>query len=121
MEYLKNETTVDGLKVIEDINEAVKVLENGETIAHWEWGESMMPILQSGQYVRLTPCYTTPDVGDIVLGYVNSHWTCHLALKVNKASGWCQIGTTNGEEIGWTKDILAIGKPMPYIQNPNVY
>ena len=114
--YLKNVTTIDGLKVIADLNEAVETLLNGETVAHWEWGESMMPILESGQYVRLTPTYNHPKSGDIVLANVDGKWTCHLALMVNEASGWCLVGTTSGDVIGWSNNVLAIGKPMPYFE-----
>lgn len=41
---VKNPQTLDGLRVVQDIEEVVKTLENGETIARFEYGESMLPV-----------------------------------------------------------------------------
>ena len=124
LQKVKSPHQLDGLKVIEDYKEMVETLENGEAIAHWERGDSMSPLLVDGQYVRLTPIYQivteaklNADNGDIVFCKVNGEWMCHMVWVSNKASGKCLIGSTSGDLYGWTEDILAIGKPMPYIED----
>lgn len=115
-----NPTHLDGLRVVNDIEETVKSLENGEMVCRFEFGDSMKPILVSGQYARLTPIKgETPNVGDVVLNSIGGQWNTHMVWNVNKASGFCLIGDSKGNYFAWTKKILAIATPMPYIQNEN--
>lgn len=116
MTIVESPEKLDGLKVIENDEEMVETLSKGETIAHWERGMSMHPVLTDGQYVRLEPIHDIPNCGDIVYCNVNGYWMCHMVLVVNKASGYCLIGSTSYDIYGWTNEILAIGKPMPYIE-----
>ena len=52
IKYVKSPSTitVDGVKypVVNDIREAVEMLKNGITIARFEFGDSMSPVLVSG-------------------------------------------------------------------------
>lgn len=107
---------LDGLRVIQDIDEVVKTLQNGETIARFEWGDSMQPVLTNGMYGRLTPIHEVPQVGDAVFCKVNGYWMTHMVWIVNRHTGYCLIGSTSGQLYGWTNEILAIATPMPYVE-----
>lgn len=113
---VKNPQTLDGLKVVNNHQEMVEIISKGETIAHFEWGDSMSPILVDGQYCRLVKTNETPQVGDAVFCCVNGQWMTHMVWVVNRHSGQCFIGSTSGSLYGWTDEILAIAIPMPYIE-----
>lgn len=116
IKMVSNPSTLDGLKVVNSIEETIKTLESGETVARFEYGESMMPIFQSGQYARLTKLKGTPQVGDAVFCCVNGYWMTHMVWVINRHSGYALIGSTSGEMYGWTNQILATATPMPYIE-----
>ena len=116
MKTIQFETKIDGLTIVQDVDETIKYLKNGETVARCEFGDSMLPIFKSGQYARLTPCYNNPNIGDAVFCCVNGVWMIHLVWMVNKPSKQCLIGDTSGNMYGWTSEILAIATPMNYIQ-----
>ena len=115
MKNVNNPQTLDGLKVVQDIDEVVKTLQNGEAVARFEYGDSMQPILVNGQYARLTPTKTLPKIGDAVFCKVNGYWMTHMVWNVNEASKYCLIGSSDGDMYGWTNEVLAIATPMPYI------
>ena len=49
--YVKSPKEIDNIKVIQDGQKIKEALLNGETVMHWEYGDSMYPILMSGEYV----------------------------------------------------------------------
>ena len=114
MKAVGNPITLDGIRVINDTELLVNTLKEGETVAHWEYGDSMIPLLISGQYVRLEPIHETPHNGDIVYCLVDGEWMCHMVWVVNRFTKQCLIGSTSGELYGWADEVIAIGKPMPY-------
>ena len=120
MERVHNASIIDGLRVVQDMDEAVKTLKNGEMIARFEFGDSMRPILVSGQYARLSPIHDVPHIGDAVLCCVNGYWMTHMVWNVNYATKYCLIGTSQGDMYGWTNEVLAIATPLPYIETKDV-
>lgn len=114
IEIVKNAEKLDGLRVIQNLEEVIETLKEGETIARFEFGDSMMPIFESGQYARLTRLKELPQIGDAVFCCVNGYWMTHMVWMCNRASGQCLIGSTSGEIYGWTDEILALATPMPY-------
>ena len=116
---VKSPSRLDGLRVINNTDEMVKILSEGETIAHFEWGTSMHPIFPNGGYCRLTPTKEIPNSGDAVFCCVDGVWMTHMVWVANKASGQCLIGSTSGSLYGWTDKILAVATPMPYIEEEN--
>lgn len=116
LKVVENPQTLDGLRVIQEIDEVVNTLKQGECIARYERGDSMQPILVSGQYARLTPLRNKPKNGDAVFCCVNGHWMTHMVWVSNEDSGQCLIGSTSGQLYGWTNEILALAQPMPYIE-----
>lgn len=109
-----------GIRVVQDIDEVVKALDNGEMVCRYEFGDSMQPILVSGQYARLIPLRgEIPNMGDAVFNCLDGHWNTHMVWNVNKASGYCLIGDSHGHLYGWTNKILAVAIPMPYKETEN--
>lgn len=118
IKIVKNPEKLDGLRVVQNIDEVVKTLQSGETIARFEFGSSMMPIFRSGQYARLTRIHKCDiKIGDAVFCCVNGYWMTHMVWQYNSATGYALIGSTQMEMYGWTNEILAVATPMPYVES----
>lgn len=109
---VKYPTKINGIRVVNDINDAIKELENKRTIARFEFGESMSPILKNGEYAIVTPIQNISDVkiGDAVLCEVNGYPMTHMVLmKSNSGSEpFFLIGSSHFEIYGWTNKIYGI-------------
>lgn len=118
IKYVDNITKIRTYKVVNDIKEAITYLANGETIARFEFGDSMAPILKNGEYCIITPITTDNindiKVGDAVLCEVNGYLMTHMVIAISDASAngrYFLIGNSNMELYGWTQNIFgkAIG------------
>jgi hypothetical protein len=111
---VKNPTTICGVSVVNDILEAVNMVQNGETVARFEWGDSMQPILKNGEYGIISPVNPKDiQIGDAVLCKVNGYLMTHMVmLKSNSAHDkpYFLIGSTSYDLYGWTSDIYGIVK-----------
>lgn len=118
MEYkiVEKPERLDGLRVIQNEEEALKAIISGETVCRYERGSSMTPILVDGSYARLVPIKDTPSQGDAVFCRVKGYLMTHMVLISNKDTGFCLIGSTHGSIYGWTDKIYAKALPMPYIE-----
>lgn len=87
------------------MNWKVEKLLNGETIVSKEKGNSMLPLIKSGQPVVLTPItWENTEVGDIVYCKCKGRLYTHLVKAKNEDKG-CQIGNNKGHINGWTKQV----------------
>lgn len=86
-------------------------LRAGEECIVVGYGQSMTPILKSGQAVRCIPViFETPlKKGDIVLAKVNGHFYCHLIHAVKNNTTYL-IGNNHGHENGWVSRRSIYGK-----------
>jgi hypothetical protein len=86
-------------------NFKLEKLQNGETITTKEKGNSILPLIASGQEHVLQPC-TWEDciVGDIVYCKVHGKFYTHLVKAKDDQQG-CQIGNNKGNINGWTKSV----------------
>jgi hypothetical protein len=88
------------------LNWKVVKLKNGETFITSEKGNSMSPVLKSGQNHKLAPVELKDvKVGDIVFCKVKNHFYTHFVKGKNEARG-CLIGNNRGNINGWTKQIF---------------
>jgi hypothetical protein len=86
-------------------NYKLERLLKGETFTTSERGNSMAPIIQSGQIHTLTPAtWQEVEVGDIVYCKVHGVYYTHFVKAKNNDHG-CQIGNNRGRINGWTKQI----------------
>ena len=86
-------------------------LRAGEECIVVGYGQSMTPILKSGQAVRCAPVTeeTLLEKGDIVLAKVNGHFYCHLIHAVKHDNTYL-IGNNHGHENGWVSRKNIYGK-----------
>ncbi|HEX8660089.1 MAG TPA: hypothetical protein VF690_21275 [Hymenobacter sp.] len=86
-------------------NYKLERLLNGETIITKEKGNSMVPLIKSGQEHRLAPAtWENVEVDDIVYAKVSGRFFTHLVKAKNSDKG-CQIGNNKGHINGWTKHV----------------
>ena len=82
----------------------VDKLSKGETFVTSERGNSMTPIIASGQDHRLAPVkLENVKVGDIVFCKVRGRYYTHLVKAIGEKG--CLIGNNKGRVNGWTKQI----------------
>jgi hypothetical protein len=110
---------INGITVVQDIREAMECLKNSETIARFEWGNSMFPILNSGEYAIVTPVNKlkhgigSVEKGDAVLCSVNGILMTHRVIDVVKTpyrGVWFKIGDTHATIYGWTQDVYGVAE-----------
>lgn len=86
-------------------NYKLERLQNGETFITKEKGNSMIPLIHSGQEHELTPCNWDDCIeGDIVYCKVKGNFMTHLVKARNDDKGLL-IGNNHGHDNGWTKQV----------------
>jgi hypothetical protein len=87
-------------------NYKLERLQNGETFETNEKGNSMVPLIKSGQNHILAPAtWETVEVNDIVYAKVKGNFYTHL-VKAKDLQKGCLIGNNKGGINGWTKNIF---------------
>ncbi len=88
------------------MNWKIEKLEKGESFITSEKGNSMVPLIKSGQDHELSPAKIEEiKVGDIVFCKVSGRLFTHLVTAVDDKRG-CQISNNHGYINGWTKNIF---------------
>jgi len=81
---------------------------DGETFVTKEKGNSMIPLIKSGQPHRVKPVkWEDCKKGDIVYCKVKGIFYTHLVTGKNAAKG-LQISNNHGHVNGWTKHVYGI-------------
>lgn len=76
----------------------------GETFITSEKGNSMRPLIKSGQNFELTPCTLEEcEIGDIVYCKVRKNFYTHLVTK--KGDRGVLISNNHGFDNGWTTKV----------------
>ena len=89
-------------------NFKLEKLQRGETITTSEKGNSMVPLIKSGQEHILEPAtWETVEVGDIAYCKVKGNWYTHIVTAKNENRG-CQISNNSGYVNGWTKAVYGV-------------
>ena len=88
-------------------NYKLERLQRGETLETSEKGNSMSPIIKSGQkhILHAVNDTSTIEVGDIVYCKVKGNFYTHLVKAKNADKGFL-IGNNKGGVNGWTKQIF---------------
>ena len=123
LKFLNAPSEINGVKVYNDIFEALKHLKNNEQVARFEYGESMYPILKSGEYCILTPIKNLSDVnvGDAVFCNVNGYYMTHMVILKSESAydkPKFLIGDTRFNFYGWTDEIFAKAKGTDKLEKP---
>jgi len=119
---------IDGFRVVQEGEEIFKALQNGETVMHWESGNSMFPILKNREYCKIIPAnkdeirpgmpvfckflYRTEE------GFTASLYMVHRCTEIYNRDGelYFKIEGTNGTLFGWTPDVYGIAESTNIFQ-----
>lgn len=118
-------SVIDGLPVVQDIEKAMhSLVDHKVPIARFEFGDSMRPILSSGQFCKITPIDNEEDIkiGDALFCEVNGYVGTHMVLlksHIDEDKTWYLIGMTDMEPIGWTSNIFGIATAMNHYVRPH--
>lgn len=118
---------LDDYPIVQDIEKAITCLIKEKVpIARYEFGHSMMPILRSGQFCKITPFENDDEieVGDALFCNVNGYVGTHMVLvksKIDPDKIWYLIGSTDGTPLGWTDTVYGKATAMNTIVNSNTY
>ena len=86
-------------------NFKLEALQRGEEVVTSEKGNSMIPLIKSGQQHRLKPItWEGTKEDDIVYCKVKGNFYTHLVKAKNDDKG-CLIGNNKGGINGWTKQV----------------
>jgi SOS-response transcriptional repressor LexA len=87
-------------------NTLITRLQDGETVSLRPHGNSMTPLIYSGQLVTLEPIddLSVLSIGDIVFCKVNGKKFIHKITKIGP-DGRFMISNNHGHDNGWTKTI----------------
>ena len=114
---------LQGYRVVQDGEEIYKALQNGETVMHWESGNSMYPLLMHMEYCKISPrekhhiaagqpvfcsfLYRDKEDGQLKTAYM-----VHRCTEVFVRGGeyYFKIEGTDGTVFGWTKDVYGIAE-----------
>jgi len=89
-------------------NYKLEQLERGEEVTTSEKGNSMTPLIKSGQKHILTPIILQDvKVGDIVYCKVKGNFYTHLVKALHPSKG-VLIGNNHGRINGWTKKVFGV-------------
>ena len=126
MRIVNEPTEIDGLRVIQDTEEMEKALKNGESFYHWEFGDSLSPIIRNREYIVVKPCVPIEvKRGDCVFCVMSddmgNRWgMVHQVWEISDASHtgelWFKIGSTGTSIFGWTKEVYGIAKGTDIFQ-----
>lgn len=101
-----------GIRIVQDYMDAIKALKNGERITRFEFGESMSPILLSGEYAVITPIgeeMPKINIGNALFCNVNGIPMIHAVKDIDNEKGFL-IGTTQGDILGYTTVLYGIAQ-----------
>ena len=89
-------------------NFKLEKLQAGESFVTSEKGNSMVPLIKSGQEHKLQPAtWKDVEVGDIAYAKVRGNFYTHLVTAKDEQRG-CQISNNQGYVNGWTKAVYGV-------------
>ena len=124
MRLVNSPETIDNIRVVQDYDEMLTAIkENRETIMHWEFGNSLAPLINNKEYCCITPLLSESGtlmngqslkVGDCVFCKVNGYLMVHMIWMISTAHADGRkrylIGSSHGSMYGWTSDVYGIAK-----------
>lgn len=109
--YVSNPTEIDGVRVENDIFQALNAVLDGEEVMRYERGSSMEPILHDGEYALLKPIESIDEVnvGDAVFCKVHNYLMTHMVVlkSYRHDKPYFLIGSSSYDLYGWTDKIYA--------------
>ena len=117
MRIVNEPETIDGIRVVQDNEEIAEALRNGETVYHWEAGDSMSPLINHMEYCLIIPIRIADTVerGDAVFCKIKSqtgeeYYMVHQVWEISHCGHdgkmWYKIGSTGTSVFGWSCEVL---------------
>lgn len=133
-EIVNNPETLHGYKVVQDGKEIYEALQKGETVMHWESGNSMFPLLKNMEYCKIYPVGDNKFVKDTILGKpvfcsfkyrdrednkIKDAYMVHRCTEVYERDGelYFKIESTDGTVFGWTTNVYGIAESTNIFQD----
>jgi hypothetical protein len=89
---------------------AVRLVRLGRPARAWVFGDSMTPVIESGQRVKIEPLRGRDiELGDVVAVMVNGETMLHLVSEIDVDRGRVKIAGTSGPPNGWTRRACVFG------------
>ena len=117
---VNNPKEINGIDVVQDPYIIKAKLKAKEEVYHWEFGDSLSPLIRSGEYCNIKPCLPTEvKRGDCVFCILkdrngNEYPMVHQVWEISDASHngelWFKIGSTMSTIFGWTNRVYGIAK-----------
>jgi hypothetical protein len=123
---------INGYRVVQDGKEIYESLSKGETVMHWESGNSMYPILMHMEYCKIHPAKKQEiKIGDAVFckflyrneeRKISDFYMVHRCTEVIERDEelYFRIDSTDGNCFGWTKDVYGIAESTGIFQDESV-
>jgi hypothetical protein len=118
MKIVNEPETIDGIRVVQDNEEIADALRHGESVYHWEAGDSMTPLIRHMEYCKIVPIGIAGAIsrGDAVFckmrdrltgeEYYMVHQVWEIANCGHDGEYWYKIGSTGTTVFGWSNEIL---------------
>jgi phage repressor protein C with HTH and peptisase S24 domain len=87
--------------------EIIERLERGEDVVHKPHGNSMTPIIKSGQRIVISPLKELIQKGDVGLARVQGRYMIHKVTAIAREGriNSYQISNNHGHVNGWTRKV----------------
>lgn len=123
---VNNPEKINDIRVAKNYDEVMEAMRNHESVMYYEFGDSLYPLVRSGEYVHITPCVPI-DVkrGDVVFCILedragNECPMVHQVWEISNASHtgelWFKIGSTMSTIFGWTTRVYGIARGTDVFQ-----
>ena len=121
---------LQGYRVVQDGKEIFEALSKGETVMHWEAGDSMYPLLMHMEYCKIsprakpsisagTPVFCKFTYFDKEDKQYKDVYMVHRCTEVFVRGGeyYFRIEGTDGTHFGWTKDVYGVAERTNVFQD----
>lgn len=116
---------IDGeeIEVIQDYSDLIKSVSKGNTVAHWESGDSLFPIIQDMEYCKVSSINKDDVIiGMCVLCVIEDvapmiHRVVDIVERDNEK--WFKIGDTLNNVYGWTTNVIGLAEHTNIFQTIN--
>ena len=128
-EIVNEPKELQGYRVVQDGKEIFEALQKGETVMHWESGNSMYPLLMHMEYCKISPVEKhNVKQGDPVFckfkyrdneGKIQDAYMVHRCTEIFVRNGewYFRIEGTDGTVFGWTKDVYGVAERTNIFQD----
>lgn len=131
-EVVNEPKELNGYRVVQEGEDIMKALTNGETVMHWEAGDSMFPLIMHMEYCKIRPVKKEEvNIGDPVFcgmkyrdenGEIHDYYMVHRCTEiiVRDEQRYFKIESTGDQFFGWTKDVYGIAEKTNIFQDESV-